>query len=62
MSIIGNIGTATRKGFRNLMRAREHEAVLSVHAYLATLDDDTLSRAGYKRSQLKRGGSVNHLI
>ena len=62
MSIIGNIGSATKSGFRSLMKAREREAMLSVHAYLATLDDATLTKAGFNRAQLKRGGMINHLI
>ena len=58
MNILGNITSATRA----LMRAREKQAQLSVHAYLAQFDDESLNSLGVKRSQLKRGGSVNHFI
>lgn len=48
--------------FSNLIRAREKQAELSVHAYLAQFDDSTLSRMGVNRKALKKGGSVNHFI
>ena len=58
MNILGNIGSATKA----VMRAREKQAELSVHAYLSSFDDKTLSNLGVKRSELKRGGSVNFFI
>lgn len=58
MAILGNIGN----GFERLMRVREKQAQLSVHAYLATLDDATLTRVGMKRQDLKKGGRVNHFV
>jgi len=58
MAILGNISN----GFEKLMRVREKQAQLSVHAYLATLDDATLTRAGLKRSELKKGGQINHFV
>ncbi|MDJ0613516.1 MAG: hypothetical protein QNJ29_07540 [Rhizobiaceae bacterium] len=58
MAILGNIGN----GFERLMRVREKQAQLSVHAYLATLDDATLTRVGVSRSELKKGGRVNHFV
>lgn len=48
--------------FSKLLRAREKQAELSVHAYLAQFDDSTLSRMGVKRKNLKTGGSVNHFL
>lgn len=48
--------------FSNLIKAREKQAVLSVHAYLAQFDDSTLSRMGVNRKSLKTGGSINHFI
>ena len=50
------------EGFDRLMRARQKQAELSVHAYLATMDDATLKRLGFSRDKLKKGGSVNHFI
>lgn len=58
MAILGNIGS----GFERMMRVREKQAQLSVHAYLATLDDATLTRAGIKRGDLKKGGQINHFV
>ena len=58
MAIFGNFGN----GFERLMQVREKQAQLSVHAYLATLDDATLTRAGVKRSELKKGGRINHFV
>lgn len=58
MAILGNLGN----GFQRYMKAREKTAQLSVHAYLATLDDVTLSRLNYKRADLKKGGRVNYFI
>lgn len=58
MAILGNIGN----GFQRMMRVREKQAQLSVHAYLATLDDAMLTRAGIKRSELKKGGQINHFV
>ncbi len=58
MAILGNIGN----GFGRLMQVREKQAQLSVHAYLATLDDATLTRAGLKRADLKKGGRINHFV
>ncbi|MEM9280046.1 MAG: hypothetical protein AAGA76_15885 [Pseudomonadota bacterium] len=58
MAILGNIGN----GFGKLLRTRERQAQLSVHAYLAQFDDATLARLGMKREELKTGGSVNHFI
>ncbi|MEL7428920.1 MAG: hypothetical protein AAFN43_02860 [Pseudomonadota bacterium] len=55
MAILGNLGDR----FGNMMRVREKQAQLSVHAYLASLDDATLARVGYKRSDLKKGGRIN---
>ena len=48
--------------FSNLIKAREKQAELSVHAYLAQFDDSTLSRMGVNRKSLKTGGSINHFI
>ncbi len=48
--------------FSNLIKAREKEAELSVHAYLAQFDDSTLSRMGVNRKSLKSGGRVNHFL
>ncbi len=58
MAILEDIGN----GFQRMMRVREKHAQLSVHAYLATLDDATLTRAGIKRSELKKGGQINHFV
>lgn len=58
MTILGNISN----GFENVLRAREKQAQLSVHAYLAQFDDATLARFGMKREQLKKGGNINHFI
>lgn len=58
MTILGNISN----GFDRFMRIREKQAELSVHAYLATLDDSTLKRIGVNRRNLKKGGRVNHFI
>ena len=58
MAILGNLSN----GFESLLRAREKQAQLSVHAYLAQFDDAKLARLGVYRSQLKSGGSINHFI
>ena len=58
MAIIGNISN----GFERFVRVRERQAELSVHAYLATMDDATLNRLGVNRKSLKKGGSVNHFL
>lgn len=58
MAILGNIGN----GLDRFMRVREKQAELSVHAYLASLDDATLGRMGISRKNLKKGGRVNHFI
>ncbi|MEM7215514.1 MAG: hypothetical protein AAF423_08225 [Pseudomonadota bacterium] len=58
MTILGNISNS----FENVLRAREKQAQLSVHAYLAQFDDATLARFGMKREQLKKGGNINHFI
>ena len=49
-------------GFGQLLNAREKQAERSVHAYLATLDDASLKRIGFNRSELKTGGRINHFI
>lgn len=58
MTILGNIGN----GFERFMRVRQKQAELSVHAYLATMDDATLKRLGMRREDLKKGGTINHFI
>ena len=58
MAILGNLSNS----FGNLMRQRERQAKLSVHAYLASLDDASLTRVGFKRSELKTGGRINHFM
>lgn len=62
MAILQNIGSVTKKGYRNFVRAREHQATLAVHAYLAQFDDVTLGRMGMRRDELKTGGSVNRFF
>ena len=58
MAILGNISN----GFERLLRTREKQAQLSVHAYLAQFDDATLARLGMRRDQLKKGGNINHFL
>ncbi len=58
MAILGNIG----EGFGKMMRVREKQAELSVHAYLASLDDATLTQIGVRRDSLKAGGNVNYFL
>lgn len=58
MSVLGNIGS----GFGNMLRAREKQAELSVHAYLAQFDDAALARMGVSRKSLKKGGRVNYFL
>lgn len=48
--------------FSKLMKSREKQAELSVHAYLSQFDDATLSRIGYNRKSLKTGGQINHFL
>ncbi len=48
--------------FSNLIKAREKQAELCVHAYLSQFDDATLTRMGVNRKSLKTGGSVNHFL
>lgn len=55
-------GNNTMSMFSNLIKAREKQAELSVHAYLAQFDDNTLSRMGVNRKNLKSGGTVNHFL
>lgn len=55
-------GNKTMSMFSNLIKAREKQAELSVHAYLAQFDDNTLSRMGVNRKNLKTGGSINHFL
>ncbi len=45
-----------------ILRAREKQAELSVHAHLASFDDAALSRIGIKRKQLKTGGNMNFFM
>jgi len=58
MAILGNISN----GLEKFMRVREKAAQLSVHAYLASLDDSTLKNIGVNRKDLKKGGRVNHFV
>ncbi len=58
MAILGNIGN----GFERLLRTREKQAQLSVHAYLSQFDDAKLARLGINRNQLKPGGSINYFL
>ncbi|MEO0328635.1 MAG: hypothetical protein AAF217_08565 [Pseudomonadota bacterium] len=62
MAFFNTLGSSAKSGFNSLMRAREKEAQLSVHAYLSNLDDVALTRLGVSRSQLKQGGSVNFFM
>jgi len=48
--------------FNKILRAREKQAELSVHAHLASYDDATLSRLGVARKELKSGGYVNYFM
>lgn len=48
--------------FAKLIKSREKQAELSVHAYLSQFDDATLSRIGVSRKNLKKGGVVNHFL
>ena len=58
MAVFGSFSN----GFGQLLRAREKQAERSVHAYLATLDDASLKRAGFNRNELKSGGRINHFL
>lgn len=58
MNILGSIGSAAKA----FVVAREKQAQLSVHAYLAQFDDASLENMGVKRHELKKGGSVNHFL
>lgn len=62
MPFFSTIGNAAKSGFDSFVRTRERQAQLSVHAYLAQLDDATLTKMGVSRDKLKRGGRVNHFI
>ena len=48
--------------FERLIKAREKQAQLSVHAHLATFDDETLSKIGVNRKDLKKGGTINFFM
>jgi len=48
--------------FKKILRAREKQAELNVHAHLATLDDVALARIGVKRKELKAGGRMNFFM
>ncbi len=48
--------------FDNILRARQEQAELSVHAYLAGLDNKTLKTLGVNRKDLKKGGRINHFL
>lgn len=58
MAILGNISN----GFERLIRTRQRQAELSVHAYLAQFDDAKLAGLGIKRKDLKVGGTINHFL
>ena len=58
MAILGNISN----GFDRFIKGREKKAELIVHAYLASLDDATLTRLGVSRKDLKPGGRMTHFI
>ncbi len=62
MSIFSGIGSATRSGLGNMIKARQARVNRDVHAFLAGLDDESLARSGFRRDQLKRGGSVAGLL
>lgn len=62
MSFFGDIGIATRNGFRSVIAARQRSARAQVNNYLLTLDDETLQKAGFKRAELSRNVSVNPMI
>lgn len=62
MSFFGDIGVATRNGFKSVLAARQRSAKAQVTNYLLSLDDETLENAGFKRSELTRSKSVNPMI
>lgn len=62
MSIFTGIGSATKSGLNNMIRAREARVSRDVHAYLAGYDDESLARFGYRRDQLKTGGSFTGIF
>jgi hypothetical protein len=58
MSVLGEIGRATRKGFKRMIAARERQARRYVNATLLQFDDETLARAGYNRRALEQDGAT----
>ena len=58
MSVFGDMGRATRKGFNRMIEARQREATRYVNGALLQLDDETLARAGIDRKALRRRSST----
>ncbi len=54
MSIFGEIGRATRTGWRRMLAARERQARRYANSILLQYDDETLARAGYNRKALEK--------
>ena len=62
MSIFAGFGSATKSGFSNILKARQARVSRDVDAYLAGYDDESLARFGYRRDQLKKGGSFTGIF
>ena len=50
--MFGEIGAATRKGLKNMIAARQKRVQGQVYAQLLSLDDASLARAGFNRSEV----------
>ena len=57
MSFFSEVGRVTRRGFNQMIEARQRQAERYVNNALLSLDDETLRKAGYNRKNIqKRGG------
>jgi len=54
MSLFGDIGVATRNGLKGMIKARERSMRGHVYANMLNMDDETLSRLGLKREDIKK--------
>ncbi len=54
MSLFGDIGVATRNGFKRMVEARQAHARSYVNGALLSLDDKTLAELGFDRREIEK--------
>lgn len=58
MSFFTDVSRATRAGFNRMIEARERQARRYVNGVLLHMDDESLTKAGYRRETLEKQGST----